>query len=254
MPKPPSDQPPVLERFLEELEWDSTRNYVERLREHGDLLELGRVAVDVPQVVMRHYVCDARRCIEWAGERPLIDRGCCCRYEVPLTARDRNIVREHLARVRPHLPEGHRLLDPEAEPFAPIEEDYGFKMVHENPLGGCQFNLYREGRCRCALHSAALAEGENPLDWKPIACSLWPLAINSYTVGQEERLLLTVYCAETSALFDDAEDDSFACIVDQDPSYPRLYQSEQAVLEYLFGAKWWRTLDKAAARVLAARA
>lgn len=244
---------PVLHSFLEELEWDSTRHYVERLREQGDLLQLGPVDVDIPQIVLRHFVCDARRCIEWAGERPLIDRGCCCRYEVPLSSRDRQVVRKNLERVRPHLPEDHRLLDPQVDPFTADESDYSFKMVHDNPVGGCQFNLYRDGRCRCALHTAALAAGEDPLDWKPLACSLWPLAINAYTVGREERFLLTVYGEQTAALFDDSEDEPFACLVDQDPGHPRTYQSEQAVLEYLFGSKWWRSLDKAASRLIAER-
>ena len=252
--KPPSEPLPHVQRFLEELEWDSTRNYIERLREGGDLLPLGAVDVDVPQIVLRHFICDARRCIEWAGERPderpLIDMGCCCRYEVPLTARDRRTVREHLAEVRPHLPAGHRLLDAGADPFACNEEDYGFKMVHDNPLGGCQFNLYREGRCRCALHSAALAAGEDPLEWKPLACSLWPLALNAHTAKGEERYLLTLYSEQTSALFDDAEDDPFACLVDQDPGYPRVYQSERAILEHLFGRKWWHDLDRAARRLI----
>jgi hypothetical protein len=247
------EQLPAVQRFLEELEWDSTQNYVERLREGGDLLQLGAVDVDVPRIVLRHFICDARRCIEWAGERPLLDMGCCCRYEVPLTAHDRGIVREHLAEVRPLLPDGHRLHDPKADPFACDENDYGFKMVHDNPLGGCQFNLYREGRCRCALHSAALAAGGDPLEWKPLACSLWPLALNSHTVDGQERYLLTIYCEETSALFDDAEDDPFACLVDQDASYPRVYESERAVLEHLFGRKWWHDLDRAARRLIAQR-
>jgi hypothetical protein len=254
MPKKKSDpEPPLVQRFLEELEWDSTQNYVERLREGGDLLQLDAVDVDIPQIVLRHFVCDARRCIQWAGERPLLDMGCCCRYEVPLTARDRRVVREKLPALRPQLPAGHRLRDPDADPFACNEDDFGFKMVHDNPLGGCQFNLYREGRCRCALHSAALAAGEDPLDWKPLACSLWPLALNAHTVSGKERYLLTIYCDQTSQLFDDSEDDPFACLVDQDPGHPRVYQSERAVLEHLFGPKWWHDLDRAAGRLIPLR-
>lgn len=239
----------VIRTFLGELEWSTTKKYVEMLRERGELLSIDSVDIDVPQIVQRHFLCDAQRCIEWAGTRPLVDRSCCCRYDVPLTTRDREVVLRHLDQVRLVLPPGSRLLDPEEEPFQP-DDDYGVEMVHDNPLDGCQFNLYLEGRCRCALHLAALKHDENPGDWKPVACSLWPLAVAAYGDGGEDRLLLTIYCEETRDLFDADDDGPFACIVDQDPAYPRLYQSERPTLEYLFGASWWRRLDREARALL----
>jgi hypothetical protein len=235
----------LLRRFLEELEWCSTRKYVELLRGRGDLLSIGEVDVDLPQLVLRHFKCDARRCIEWDGDAPLVDRSCCSRYKVPLSRRDCEVVTRHLEQVRPLLLPGYRMLDPEEDPFR-TDDEYGPELCDDNPLGGCEFNLYQEGRCRCALHSAALAAGENPLDWKPVACALWPLAVSTYQAEKDEsRLLLTVYCEENEALFD-GDDDPFACLVDQNPSYPRTYQSERATLEYLFGEAWWAELDRAA--------
>jgi hypothetical protein len=98
----------------------------------------------------------------------------------------------------------------------------------------------------------ALARGENPLDWKPIACSLWPLAVTDYKAdGGAQRLLLTIYCDASAALFD-ADDEPFACLEDEDPRYPRTYEAERAALEYFFGADWWRELDLAARRILRA--
>lgn len=239
----------ILREFNEELTWDTTKKYAEVLRSQGDLLSIGAVDVDLPQVVHRHFLCDASRCIQYTGTRALIDRSCCCRYEVPTTAEDRRRVLAHLDEVRPNLPEGHRLLDPEESPFEQ-DEDFGFDLVSDNPLGGCEFNQYLDDRCSCILHRTALEHGADPADWKPLACSLWPLAINDYDDEGEERFLVTIYCQETEELFNESDDEPFACIVDQDPSYPRLYESERHVLEHLFGKSFWRTLDAEAKKIL----
>ncbi len=243
----------MLHTFLNELEWCTTRKYVEHLKGRGELLQIDAVDVDVPQIVRRHFICDSQRCVQWSGTTPLIDRGCCCRYEVPLTARDKEVVLAHLDAVRPNLPEGHRLIDPEVDPFKQ-DDDFGVAMVHDNPVGGCQFNMYIDGRCRCALHMTALEHGENPHEWKPLACSLWPLAINAYDDDDgQERYLLTVYCEDNAELFDETEEEPFACIVDQSESYPYTYLAEQGTLEHLFGAAWWAKLDSAARELLGAK-
>lgn len=238
----------TLRLFLEELEWSVTKKYVEHLRGRGDLLQIGKVDVDLPQIVRRRFICDARRCIQWSSTKALVDRSCCCRYGVPVTARDRELVHKYLDLVRLNLPDDHRLRDPKADPFEP-DEDYGFDMVNDNPLGGCQFNLYENGQGRCAIHKTALEHGENPCHWKPVACSLWPLAINQYDDGGPERFLLTIYCDDTDELFDAIDEDDFACIEDQSPKYPHLYQSERQSLEFLFGERWWKELDQAARKI-----
>ncbi len=245
-----SSKPELIRHYLQELEWSSTRKYVEILRSQDELLAIDDVDVDVPQIIRRHFLCDAKRCIQWAESTPIIDRSCCARYAVPVSSRDRMVVREHLPHVRQFLAADARLQNPEADPFK-SDEEFGFEMVHDNPLGGCQFNLYLDGHCRCALHWAALDHGENPHDWKPLACSLWPLALNSYDDDEgEERLLLTVYCKETMELFAETDEEPFACIVDQNPTYPRLYQAERSTLEYIFSHQWWQKLDDAAHRFI----
>ena len=239
----------VLRDFNEELGHSTTKKYVELLRSRDQLLQIGVVDIDVPKIIERRFVCDAKRCIQFSGTKPLIDRSCCCRYEVPTTRDDRERVLRHLDEVRPLLPEGHRLVDPEQSPFEPSGE-YGLDMVSDNLLGGCQFNMYVEGQCRCVLHGLALSKGENPADYKPLACSLWPLAINDYDDDGYERFLVTIYCEDTEELFEQNDDEPFACLVDQDPSYPWLYQSERPILEYLFGKAFWFTLHSEASRIL----
>lgn len=223
------------------------------LRGRGELLVLGTVDVDLPQVVERRFLCDARRCIEWSGKSPLVDRSCCCRYQVPVTTHDRQRILDHIDEILPHLPEDHRLHDPSSSPFM-IDEGFSFNLIDDNPLGGCEFNLYRDGRCLCLLHQQALARGEDPCAWKPLACSLWPLAVSDYSDDGEERFLLTIYCPQTTDLFEETDTDPFACLEDQDPAYPSLYQSERPALEYLFGREFWRQLDEAAQPWLSHRA
>jgi len=238
-----------LRRFNEELGWSVTKKYVELLRTHNELLSVGVVDIDVPEIIERRFVCDARRCIQSDGGKALVDRGCCCRYEVPTTTDDRQRVLKHLDDVRPLLPEGHRLLDPDNSPFEQSGE-YGQDLVSDNPLGGCQFNVYVDGQCRCLLHGLALQKGANPANYKPLACSLWPLAVNDYDDDGHERFLLTIYCEDTEELFDTNDDEPFACLVDQDPAYPPLYQSERPILEYLFGKQFWFSLHEEAGRIL----
>ncbi len=239
----------MLRTFLHELEWSVTKKYVEHLRKENGLLQLGAVDVDVAQIVRRRFECDAQRCIQWSGQTPLVDRSCCCRYGVPVSSRDRDLVLEKLDEVRLNLPDEHRLQDPSNDPFVE-DDDFGYDMVNDNPLGGCQFNQYEDGQMRCAIHKTALKHGENPCHWKPFACSLWPLAINQYDDDGPERFLLTIYCDETDDLFDAIDEDDFSCIVDQDPEYPRLYVSERQTLEFFFGEEWWAELDAAASKLL----
>ena len=69
----------ALRQFNDELGWSTTKKYVELLRSRGELLTIGVVDIDVPEVIQRHFVCDARRCVQFDGDKPLVDRGCCCR-------------------------------------------------------------------------------------------------------------------------------------------------------------------------------
>ncbi len=233
-----------------ELGWDATRNYVEWLREEGELIAIGEVDVDATQVVRRRFRCDSRCCVNWAGAAARVDRSCCTRYDVPVTRRDRKAVLGCLDRVRRNLPPDHRLQDPGASPFRQ-NDDFGWELVHDGPGGTCEFTIYRDRRRLCAIHLTALEEGVSPFDWKPLACSFWPLALNAYDDDDgETRYLLTVYCEETSELFESAEEEPFACLVGADGDAPPLYESEAEVLRRAFGSRWYETLKKRARALL----
>ena len=124
----------MLRTFLHELEWSVTKKYVEHLRKENGLLQLGAVDVDVAQIVRRRFECDAQRCIQWSGQTPLVDRSCCCRYGVPVSSRDRDLVLEKLDEVRLNLPDEHRLQDPSNDPF--VEDDA--RPFHMRRGAGCR--------------------------------------------------------------------------------------------------------------------
>ena len=72
----------------------------------------------------------------------------------------------------------------------------------------------------------------DPWVYKPLGCSLWPLAIFDYEDDDgEDRLLLTIYARATEGLFESESDDDspdegeFACLVDKDPEYDPMYRS-----------------------------
>ncbi|MFH1131778.1 MAG: DUF3109 family protein [Pseudomonadota bacterium] len=236
--------------WQDELNWDNTRQYVELLREKGNLLPIDNVDVDVPNIVRKHFMCDGNRCVQWIGKKALVDRSCCSRYDVSVTTRDRKLVMQNFNKIRENLPVGHPFRDPNINPFE-RDDDYGWDLVQDKTRDVCQFTVYRDAMRLCAIHMTAMQYGERPQDWKPIACSMWPLVIDDYQNDNgDDRILLTIYCGDTESLFEGKDEDPFACIVDENPEYPRLYQSEKTTLEFAFGKEWWEKLDKAAKRIL----
>lgn len=258
----PARRSQALKLYVADLGKAPVQRYVKVQRERGRLLSIGKVDVDVDTVVDRTFLCDRHRCIQWsppkpkAEPRPLIDRSCCSRYTVPVTDMDRDKLAEILPLVRKRLDGNHPLVADEAEPPYQVERDYAFSM-RERDNGACQFVLYEGGLTSCAIHKTCLEEGLDPWVYKPLGCSLWPLAILDYEDDDgDERMLLTIYARATEGLFEDDEGDDeideseFACLVDQDADYDPLYRACKGVIVHLFGSDFYRKLDAAAQKRL----
>jgi hypothetical protein len=226
-------------------------------------------------------LCDRHRCIQWtphdkkADARPLIDHSCCSRYTVPVTDLDREKLAEILPLVRKRLAKDHPLRVDDAAPPYEVQDDYTFAMREqpgppfEHRGSGddgvstgttCQFVLYEKGLTTCAIHKTCLEEGLSPWTYKPLGCSLWPLALLDYEDDDgKERLLLTIYARATEGLFEsEADDDSadesnFACLVDRNPEYAPMYRECEGILTEAFGADFYKKLDQQARKHLAAR-
>lgn len=261
MKRKPARRSQALKLYVRDLGKAPVKRYAEVQQARGRLLSIGNVDVDVDTVVERSFLCDRHRCIQWTPHRhqnearPLIDRSCCSRYTVPVTDVDRDKLAEILPLVRRRLDAGHPLVVDEAEPPYELQPDFSMAMRERGDV--CQFVIYDQGLTSCAIHKTCLEEGLDPWEYKPLGCSLWPLAILDYEDDAgKERLLLTIYARATEGLFDDDEDDDvaaeseFACLVDQDPAYDPLYRACQGVIVHTFGAEFYRQLDRAAQRRL----
>ena len=242
----------VLKAYHDELDWDSLRAYVERQNIDGRVLFVGNVAVDIDQIVERQFMCDGRRCVVWRGEdeaEPLIDRSCCNRYDVPVTREGEARIQRHLDEILAVLPDDHPLQEnhtwTDIFEYDEDENQRNFQMTSE--IGACVFRLYEDGHSLCAVHKAALANNQNPVDWKPITCLLWPLAIDRYKDDDgKTNWFLSVYCSETEGVFEQGDpDDPVACIFDDDEEYPYVYESMKPELEHVFGRDWYQRLLKA---------
>lgn len=254
----------ALRLYVKDLGKPPVKRYVEVQKTRGRLFSIGNIDVDIDHLVDRTFLCDRHRCIQWTPHehkddaKMLIDRSCCSHYTVPVTDLDRDKIAEILPLVRKRLAPTHPLVVDEAEPPYDIQDDYAFAM-REHDNGACQFVVYDKGHTACAIHKTCLEEGLNPWEYKPLGCSLWPLAILDYEDDDgKERLLLTIYAAATEGLFDSEPDDdspgesSFACLVDKDPAYDPMYRACQGVIVQTFGAEFYRRLDQLAQKHLRA--
>jgi hypothetical protein len=250
----------ALRVHLEDHDRAPIARYARVQRDRGRMVAIGDVDVDLEQLVERPFLCDRHRCIQWSpgAARALIDNSCCSRYEVPVTDLDRRKLAEILPAVRKRLPAAHPLRVDDAAPPYELDDEYAFVM-REQPPGVCQFVLYQGGKTSCAIHKTCLEEGLDVWAYKPLGCSLWPLALVEWEDAGRDRMMLTVYGRATAGLFesngDEGDDEQhFACLVDQDEAYEPMYRSMEGVLRYALGDAFWGKLDAVARRHLGRRA
>jgi hypothetical protein len=260
--KKPPRRAEALKLYLADLGKAPVQRYAKVQKARGRLISIGKIDVDVENVVERTFLCDRHRCIQWTpheklkDKKPLIDRSCCSHYTVPVTDLDVDRIAEILPLVRKRLEKDHPLvLDPKLPPYE-VQEDYSFAL-HERESGACQFVVYDQGRMACAIHKTCLEEGLDPWVYKPLGCSLWPLAILDYEDDDgQDRMLLTIYARATEGLFESEPDDesanesTFACLVDKAPEYDPMYRSCKEVIVHTFGDEFYRKLDTAAQKHL----
>jgi len=128
-----------------------------------DLPVVGGLRVDLDSLRSIAHRCDPSLC------RGL--RGCCSRYEVTLGPTE-------LSTIIGMLPEAARYVPALADADLYEELDEGEFAIETDEEGRCVF-AYRNhtGDTLCALHSAALRHGLDPVSVKPRSCFLWPLAL-----------------------------------------------------------------------------
>ncbi len=261
-PKAAPKRSEALKLYVKDLGKPPVKRYVEVQKARGSLITIGNIDVDIDSLVERTFLCDRHRCIQWTPHehkddaRPIIDNSCCSKYTVPVSDLDRDKVLEILPLVRKRLAPDHEFNQDHSELPFELQADSSVAM-RERDHGVCQFVVYDKGHTACAIHKTCLEEGLDPWVYKPVGCSLWPLAILDYEDDDgKERLLLTIYANATEALFDNPSEDEqkedvFACLVDQDEKYDPMYRACQGVITQIFGPEFYSRLDKHAQRHLA---
>ena len=215
-------------------------------------------------VVERTFLCDRHRCIQWTphekmkDKKPLIDRSCCSRYTVPVTDLDLDRVAEILPLVRKRLDKNHPYRDDPNEPHFEVQEDFSFAL-RERENGTCQFVVYDEGRTACAIHKTCLEEGLDPWVYKPLGCSMWPLAILDYEdeAGERSAAADGLHARDRGAVRQrggrrlGGRRASSPASSTRIPEYDPMYRACQGVITHAFGADFYRKLDAAAQKHLA---
>lgn len=122
-------------------------------------LKYGEFFVDEAELRKLKYKCDPALC---KGDV------CCAIFDIAITFEEKERIEGLMGRLLEYCP---WLADGEsAFKLTPCE-----LFIRKRESGLCWFNYKDEqGRCWCALHSAALDAGENPFEWKPLNCSFWP--------------------------------------------------------------------------------
>ena len=123
--------------------------------------------IDVEALQALAHRCEPMRCI---GR----ERGCCETYEVVVGRREQGTIvgtLDEASRFSSALKEDGEYLEP-------FEQTEGGTCLSTDEDGRCVF-AYKDalGATMCSLHSVALELGLAPVQVKPRACALWPLAL-----------------------------------------------------------------------------
>src|SRR5919112_321448 len=127
------------------------------------------------------------------------------------------------------------LLRPERFEHHAAAEDGGIfsddTRLHTRVLDGACIFLNRpgfEGGAGCALHLAALAAGESPIEWKPSVCWQLPIRVDWEPVDDGAREIATVRRWSRADWGDEGVDMAWCCTEGE-----RAYVGDRPVVESL---------------------
>ncbi len=137
------------------------------------------------------FLRSAYTCIYGCGCQGILDepapelaQGCCSFGAHFSDAGDVAVVRRHFDRIRPEHMQFHRKAARKGYLADGDPDDEGNPTTVTRLVDGACIFLNRpgfEGGVGCALHIAALAAGEPPLDWKPEVCWQVPIRLEHST-------------------------------------------------------------------------
>jgi hypothetical protein len=230
--------------------------HVEKLRARSELLILGNIAVDIPNLIERRFACDTRHCVRITKRngRRWFGNSCCTDLVVEIAAPERERL-EQLARdYRRRVRRGPKALRKIAEKV--LDGDAFAETVRDEPI----LNDRRTNRCimsyldggkvlRCSINTMVDALDYRIEDFKPDPCFMYPIHYVDY---EPDQWFLTVVNRENYKALDAAKEAAtMPCLNRPIRTAPPAYISLRRELEHLWGKAFWRELDQAARRLLA---
>lgn len=246
-----------VDNWMAELYLEPWVAYVEEKKARGDLVRVGDVWVDVPNVVERPYTCDPHTCSP--GLRKPGHESCCAEFWVEVTSPERKVlsrifddVSAFLREKDPHWAKKERTIDDCVVPHA----DNRFQLALAKRKKRCTFSfLDDDGAIRCGIHGWALQQGIDVHTVKPKLCFLFPLLVQDL---QDGTWLLTVLDRENGDLVGFSSYDDLACLQGKKTfgsikkGAKPFYDDHRSTLAHLFGKKFMRGLDALAEATLPA--
>jgi hypothetical protein len=243
---------PRAKRLLDYTDTDIVDRYLEFLLASKDRhLWVGKVLIDVDQVIRRRFACTTHLCL-WSkrdghAPHPVRSRhSCCVDLDVQLLPTEVEAIERHL----PKVLAGHAdVAGHVAEHgFWRYDEEW-WKILQKKGDGSCAFLTYSPemGQHVCGLHATALRERISLAQIKPLICRMFPI----FLLETGDQHILTCYGPETHRLLFDEEYTRMNCLHDNPHATDHVYRALRGALEALIGPEGYRQLAEAAEEILA---
>lgn len=237
-----------VDRWMAEAYSEPWRAYFREKRRRRELVRVGDVWVDVPNVVERVFTCDPTTCSP--GHRRRGQESCCAEFQVELTTREIGVLDEHFAGISRFLAARDpdwRARDPSLDDVVVVSEDNPFQRVFGKRKRRCAFSFLDErGAIACGVHGYALEQGLDVHAVKPKLCFLFPLLVQDL---QDGTWLITVIDEENSGLVGFTSYESLPCLWGEETfgavaeGARPFYDDHRRTLGHLFGRAFVKGLD-----------
>jgi hypothetical protein len=229
--------------------------HVEQLAENGELLYIGNIAVDVPNIVFRRFLCDTRICVTKRRKngKTRYSGSCCTDLVVEVSEPEQQRIERLAELYLKKVPKPDR--GPRAAARRLVNDnvfvltDKQEPILDDFPANRCILSwMDKGGRLRCSLNSMCIALHEPIAKWKLDACYCYPLHYVDY---EPSRWFLTVVCRENYRMLGAAKEAATRpCLLNPPKDAPRAYRFLRGELEHLWGKEFWQELDIQARRLL----
>ncbi len=236
-----------IEKYLDDPEEKEAEKYIESLRQKDGIFSIGNVDIDVANVVKRRFLCDPLKCKNTDKCRKK-DNSCCTDHGVMASKKEKKAILKLFSKYKKDL---YEVMSPKFNPKKMFTRDDGYEgvdyTINKNTLGSCGLSFHDpEGRIRCVIEHICRKNKLNTLEYKPMWCYMWPMALISHGDG---RFFITIYCEETRKVFDIEKDEvNFKCVNEQEENDPPFFEFAESVMVHIFGRGFYEELENYASR------